>query len=168
MLSLKKILPHEYELYADKAVMLEQTYPEVLRSDKADILDMFSRSGAVALAAEEQHDTAGIVIGYPLEAEELDEYHLTGVYQIDKGSIYLESITVSELFRGRGVGLFLIKGFARAAGDVGFRSIVGHFRKNGSLALIKKIGGREINVEENWFDTGEDFIYCEAPLPVRD
>ena len=168
MIELKVILPHEYEIYADRAAQLEKTYPEELRADRDCILEMFRRRGAIALAAEEQLVTAAVIIGYPLDADELETYHIDGICRQDDTSIYLETITVDESFRNRGLGLLIIKEFAHAAYRAGFSSIIGHFRKNGSFTLMKKIGGREIKEEVNWFGTGESFVYCEAQLPIAD
>lgn len=52
---------------------------------------------------------------------------------------------------------------ARAAAQ-GFRKIGGHFRGNGSLANFKRMGGRELAAFDDWFGTGERYLYCE-PAP---
>ena len=149
-------------LYAEGVAALESIYPEELQSGLDDILEMFSADGCVAVAALSGGRVAGAVFGFPPDAEKISSYNLTDV--AGEGDIYLESITVGQDLQGQGAGLALISAFADGAKAAGFSRIVGHFRKNGSLRLAKKIGGIEIRTEHDWFGTGEDFVCCVCPL----
>ena len=162
MFAIERITASNRELYADGAASLEEVYPEELRSDRADILEMFSMEGCVAYVALADGKVAGAVFGFPPDAEKISSYSLFDIAR--GGDIYLESITVGPSLQGQGAGLALIRAFADGAKAAGFRRIVGHFRKNGSLHLAKKLGGIEIRTEHDWFGTGEDFVCCITDL----
>ena len=162
MFALERITASNSALYADGVAALESVYPEELRSDRDDIFEMFIMEGCVAFAALADGKVAGAVFGFPPDAEKAASYNLSDI--VREGDIYLESITVGPSLQGQGAGLALIRAFADGAKAAGFRRIVGHFRKNGSLHLAKKLGGIEIRTEHDWFGTGEDFVCCVCGL----
>jgi GNAT superfamily N-acetyltransferase len=159
---IEPIAPGQRGLYADGIAALEAVYPEEIRADGDDIREMISRPGSVVSAALTDGTVTGAVFGFPLDEDQIAEYRLAGTYR--DGDIYLESITVDASLRGQGVGFKLISSFADEARAAGYRRIVGHFRKNGSLLLIRKIGGIEVLTEHDWCGTGEDFVCCVCAL----
>lgn len=166
MISLHTITRENLSRYAKGISALESTYPEELRADESSVLEMLSDDEAIAIVALSGDTVAGAVYGFSLSEEEIEEYNLSEV--ASDGDIYLESITVDESVRGKGVGYQLIAAFADEAYKAGFSRIVGHFRQNGSFALAKKIGGKVLHREADWYGSGEDFICCACDLPVRD
>lgn len=164
MTAIKKITRTNLEQFAGGIAALESIYPEQLRSSRDDIAGMLSIEGAVAFAALSDGEVAGAVFGFAPDEEKIEDYFLSDI--VRPGDIYLESITVGESLQGQGMGLRLIRSFADGAREAGYRRIVGHFRRNGSLALAKKIGGTEVRTEHDWFGTGEEFVCCVIDLPA--
>ena len=164
MTVIEKVNPLNLESLADGIAALESIYPEELRSERDDILEMLSLEGSVAYAALSDGAVAGAVYGFAPDKEKIEDYFLSDI--VRPGDIYLESITVGPSLQGQGMGLSLIRAFADGAREAGYRRIVGHFRRNGSLALAKKIGGTEVRTECDWFGTGEEFVCCVIDLPV--
>lgn len=161
---IEKVNSSNLESLAGGIAALELIYPENLRSDRDDIAEMLSLEGSVAFAALSDGIVAGAVFGFPPDEEKVEDYFLSDI--VRPGDIYLESITVGEALQGQGMGLRLIRAFADGAREAGYRRIVGHFRRNGSLALAKKIGGAEVRIERDWFGTGEEFVCCVIDLPA--
>ncbi|HEY1405274.1 MAG TPA: GNAT family N-acetyltransferase [Spirochaetota bacterium] len=151
-----QITPADFDAYAPKILKLENDYPEELRDTYDDISDGICREGSVALAFTVDGKFAGFALAYQLIENEIYEYDLAGAYPHD--AIYLESITVVSSFRGRGLGVRLLAECARRARDAGYRYMVGHFRKNGSLTAARHLGMREINVVPDWRGAGEPFV----------
>ena len=164
MTVIEKITRTRVEQFAGGIAALESIYPEELRCDGDDIIGMLSLEGSVAYAALSDGSVAGAVYGFAPDDEKIEDYFLSDI--VRPGDIYLESITVGASLQGQGMGLSLIRAFADGAREAGYRRIVGHFRRNGSLALAKKIGGTEVRTECDWFGTGEEFVCCVIDLPA--
>jgi GNAT superfamily N-acetyltransferase len=133
-----------------------------MRSDADDFYELLCRKETVARALIVGGAVAGFVIGCILTDEQIKDYQLEGLF-LD-GMLYLESITVSEQFQGKGLGGMLMSDFIQEARRSGYTKISGHFRQNGSLALVRKNGARDICIVHNWHHTGEDYFYCELTL----
>jgi ribosomal protein S18 acetylase RimI-like enzyme len=151
-----QISPAEFPDYSERILKMENEYPEELRSDFDDYNDGICREGSVALVLKVDRQFAGFALSYELMENEIFEYGLAGSYPRD--ATYLESITIAPSFRGRGLGIRLLAECAFRSRAAGFRFLVGHYRKNGSLAAAKHMGMREIHVVPDWRGAGEPFV----------
>ncbi|HII72084.1 TPA: GNAT family N-acetyltransferase [Candidatus Woesearchaeota archaeon] len=153
----------------------ELVYPESIRSVREDFLEMLEEPVAFLAFSDEEDDHAagrddsddgddddyvGNVLGCALTPEEVIEYGVRGKGRI----LYLFNIVVDPGFQGRGVGKSLMAEFLRRAKKHGYDVVAGHFRKNASLSLFKRFGGKEIQLHTDWEGTGEDYVYCEIDL----
>jgi len=156
------ITPSNWKKHETEILALEEQYPPDLRSDSDDFLEILCRKGTVARALIAGGSVAGFVIGCILTDEQIHDYQLEERYL--EGMLYLESITVAGQFQGKGFGRMMMQDFVAEARRNKYRKIVGHFRQNGSLALIIKSGAREILTVHDWHGSGEDYCYCELVL----
>jgi GNAT superfamily N-acetyltransferase len=159
------ITPSNWKKYETEIVALEEQYPPDLQSDSDDFYALLCRRGTIARALVAGGSVAGFVIGCILSGEQIHDYQLEELFTDEM--LYLESITVAERFQGKGFGGRLMSDFVQEARRGGFKKIVGHFRQNGSVALIRKSGAREIFTVHNWQGTGEDYCYCELALKTE-
>jgi GNAT superfamily N-acetyltransferase len=143
--------------YAERILLLEQEFDEMLRAGYEDLLDGVRRPNPVSFALLIDNDFAGYAIAYPLENDEIDEYGLEGLYSV--GSVYFESMTLDPAHRGKGYGNLIFAECVRRAREAGYRFLVGHFRPNGSLSSARKLGSKDTKVAVNWKGTGEDYVY---------
>jgi ribosomal protein S18 acetylase RimI-like enzyme len=148
--------------YREDILALENEYPAALSADEEDYLEIISREKSLCLVLESDGKVAGCAVGFSLAEDEVAAYHLEEVWT--DGSFYLESITVSSAFQGKGLGLSLMTAFAEQVRRAGYTRIVGHFRENGSFAIVKKMGGTCLHTEQNWYDTGENYQCCSILL----
>ena len=151
-----QITAADFPDYAERILRLEKEYPEELRAEYDDYNDGLCREGSVGLVLTVDGHFAGFALANELMENEIFEYGLAGVYPRD--ATYLETITVVSSFRGLGLGLKLLQECAVRSREAGFRFLVGHFRKNGSLSAARRIGMREIHVVPDWRGAGEPFV----------
>jgi ribosomal protein S18 acetylase RimI-like enzyme len=149
----------DWEEYGKAIIFLEKEYPALIASDADDMREKIGRDGAIALLHLYRGNVAGFAIGFPLSAEECGDYHLEEFWT--KKSIYLESITVSPDFQKRGFGRALMIEFMRHSRENGYARMIGHFRPNGSAAIMRKLNAEQLSVEKDWFGTGQDYV-CYA------
>jgi ribosomal protein S18 acetylase RimI-like enzyme len=148
--------------YRGDILALENEYPDALSADEEEYLKIIGRENSLCLVLLSDEKVAGCAIGFPLNGNEVAAYRLESVWTDD--SFYLESITVASAFQGKGLGLSLMTAFAERIRRIGYRRIVGHFRENGSFAIVKKMGGTCLHTEHNWYDTGENYQCCSLLL----
>ncbi len=70
---------------------------------------------------------------------------------------YLYSTGIAETFQGMGYGKILKAHFLGVLAAMGFRNVVGHARKNGSLQLNQRFGAEVLSEHSDWFDSGETY-----------
>lgn len=158
----REITLKEWDEYGTGIVLLEKEYPSAIASDADDLREKIGREGSVALLHLYGGKVAGFAIGFPLSDDEIRDYHLEGLWK--KRSIYLESITVSPDFQKRGFGRALMIEFMRRSRENGYSRMIGHFRPNGSAAIMRKLNADQLAVEKDWFGTGQDYICYEISL----
>jgi GNAT superfamily N-acetyltransferase len=157
-----EITSADWDRYGAEIIGLEKEYPAEIASDADDMKEKIGRKGSVGVLHLYRGKVAGFAIGFPLSEEERKEYRLEKFWK-DK-SIYLESITVSSDFQGRGFGRALMIEFMRRARENGYSRMIGHFRPNGSAAIMRKLRAEELSIEKNWFGTGQDYTCYEMLL----
>jgi ribosomal protein S18 acetylase RimI-like enzyme len=148
--------------YRADILALEKEYPDALSADEEEYLEIIARKKSLCLLLAYDKKVAGCAIGFPLNRDEVAGYRLDDVWTDD--SFYLESITIAAVFQGKGLGLSLMTEFAERVRRAGYKRITGHFRENGSFAIIKKMGGTCLHTEYNWYDTGENYQCCSILL----
>lgn len=141
----------------------EDSFPENIMWEEEDFMEYISRPDCIAKALVSGEYYLGNVIGYPLTEEDIADQRLEGMVTTDK-TIHLINIVVEHSTRMRGYGRMLLEEFIRCAKQQGYRRLVGNFRPNGSLHLIKSMGAKELRMHKDWEGTDEDYISCELEL----
>jgi GNAT superfamily N-acetyltransferase len=159
MLEFEDLTLQNWAQYEKPILQSEDTYPEAVRSDKQDFLDSLEDEMHVAIVAKVDSAYAGNVIGYPLANREEMEFHQIDL-PADPKMIYVFNFIVDSPYQGRGYGKKLLMEFIRLAKEKGYERMVGHFRKNSSFAMIKRLGGKEIKTFTNWEGGDEDYVLC--------
>jgi GNAT superfamily N-acetyltransferase len=164
MLSFEDLNFKNWPLFEETILNNQQIFPEQIRTAKEDFLSIIYSPNQLSLVLKYDANFAGNAIGYPLEDEQDMKEHDIDHIPIDGKTIYLFEFLVSNQFQGKGLGHKLLMEFIRKAKEKGFERIVGDFRPNGSLSLMRKLNAKEIKVHKNWENTGEDFVLCELDI----
>lgn len=162
MLSFQDITIENWNKVAGSILRSEKSFKKAIRTEKEDYAEILMDGDALIKVAFIGEKYVGNAIGYPpteieLEEDELDGYKNTRF-------LYLFNIVIDKKYQGRGYGNQLLKEFLVTAKEKGYHKVIGHFRPNGSLALLKKFGGKEIRICPNWENTHEDYSFCELDL----
>ncbi|MFH1915683.1 MAG: GNAT family N-acetyltransferase [Nanoarchaeota archaeon] len=139
----------------------EEVFPSELRTPWEDYEYMLLSDRSIALIMTHEGMPVGNIFGCVLHAEEMEELGVS-----DPDALYIFSFAIDHEFQGKGLGKMLLNEFIARARERKFPSIVGHFRMNSSLALIKKVGGVEKGLFENWDGTNESVVFCELDLRI--
>ena len=161
MLEFMNITLENWENLAPYVMSSESEYLESIRTEKEDYDDIFQDGDAIGKIALVNGKSAGNVIGYPPTDIEMEEY---GLSRGNEKFMYLFNIIIDKEFRGKGYGFNFIAEFLKEAKKQGYTKMIGHFRPNGSYALIKKLGAIDISPCKNWEETGEDFMLCSLDI----
>ncbi len=145
----------------------EEIFPEEIRETGDDYRQVLAAAGSFGLIAHLEGAYAGNAVGYVPGVEARRELRLAEAGGVDRDLVYLFNIVTMPQFQGCGLGRRLLAAFFDVAAARGFRAVGGHFRGNGSLANFKRLGGRELAGFDDWFGTGERYVYCELDLDQR-
>jgi ribosomal protein S18 acetylase RimI-like enzyme len=153
--------------YAADILASEEIFPVDIRETAEDYLEALSQERAVGLVAHIARRYVGNVVGFHPAGRQiallrLDEVPAPGAPAVDL--VYLFNIVAMPEFQGQGMGRKLLQAFLGRAREKGFKKVGGHFRGNGSLKNFKDLGGEELAGFDNWFGTGERYMYCELIL----
>ncbi|MDD5254104.1 MAG: GNAT family N-acetyltransferase [Candidatus Nanoarchaeia archaeon] len=159
-LTFKELDEANFEEYKNYLLHSEEIFPEKIRSSIEDYKDMLLDPNNIAILGFLDNNYVGNIIGATLIDEEFDEYG----YDRNKKIIYLYNIVIEKEYQGRGFGYELTKEFVRVAKEQGFEILIGHFRQNSSVSLIKKFGAVIKSTHPNWEESGEDYFFCEVDL----
>jgi ribosomal protein S18 acetylase RimI-like enzyme len=88
---------------------------------------------------------------------------LKGVKE-DHSMIYMFNFVIEPEYQNKGYGSQLLKEFIKSAKEKGYKKLLGHFRQNSSLHLVKKLGAKEKKTYKNWCKTKENYTLCELVL----
>ena len=124
----------------------ESIFPQAMRSSEEEIHEIITDKGAITLFGFIDGEYFGNVYG----CQE----------QSPSDAIYIYNIAVKDEFQGMGLGSKLMAEFIKKARERNYKSILGHFRHNGSLQIAKKFGAIELDIIPDWDGTGETFSSC--------
>ena len=150
---------HEKDIMAS-----EEIFPANIRETSEDYLEALQQERALGLLGRYGQNYLGNVVGFAPGGRLRTELRLDEVSPADGQLIYLFNIVTMPEFKGTGYGRRLLEAFLDEARQAGFCRVGGHFRGNGSLKNFKSLGGVELAGFDNWFDTGERYLYCELAL----
>lgn len=139
----------------------EIEYKEEIQTSYEDYNDIFLDGDAIGKIGIVNGKYAGNIIGYPPTDNEMEDYQLE---RKNEKHMYLFNIIIDKEFRGQGFGFNFMVEFLKESQKQGYTKMIGHFRPNGSYALIKKLGAIDLTHCKNWEETGEDFMLCELDL----
>lgn len=72
--------------------------------------------------------------------------------------LHVESITVLEAHRGKGLGTQLVNLALEYGEQLGYKWFIGEARKGNSWRIFENLGAIPILCYKNWCDTGEDYM----------
>ena len=142
----------------------ELTYKKSIRTSRMGYAEILSDGDAIGKLVFNNSNYVGNIIGYAPTTIELADYRLNKPEFKGIKYMYLFNFLVSLNYRGEGIGYLLLREFLKTAKKQGYDKVIGHFRPNSSLALIKKFGAIEIGISEDWENTKEDYVFCELDL----
>ncbi|HCL57402.1 MAG TPA: hypothetical protein DHW82_10400 [Spirochaetia bacterium] len=160
-LSFIDLTPENWEVYKVFIMKSESTFPEEVQETEEDIYETLLKKGTAAKIALADGVYAGNTLAGKLNEEEIELYLLKDKGINPDASIYLYNIVVDEAYKNKGIGLKLLLETVEKAKAMGYQKMIGHFRESQSLGLFKRAGGQEIERVEDWFDSGESYVYCE-------
>lgn len=161
MLEFMEITSKNWDKLSSYVMDSELEYQESIQTSYEDYNNIFSAGDAIGKIGLVNGKYAGNIIGYPPTDIEMEEYGLT---RGNEKHMYLFNIIIDKEFRGQGLGFNFIAEFLKESKTQGYTKMIGHFRPNGSYALIKKLGAIDLAHCKNWEETGEDFMLCELNL----
>jgi GNAT superfamily N-acetyltransferase len=72
--------------------------------------------------------------------------------------VHIESFTIIEAYRGKGLGYDLVNEGIKWAESFNFSYITGEARQGASWKIFENIGASPILLHENWNDTKENYM----------
>lgn len=150
--------------HLDDIMASEQLFPEDIRETPEGYADALGHDKAIGLIASLRGVYVGNILGVSPSDEMSEILRLHEVETVRAGLIYIYNVATMPEFHSKGFGRELLAVFLNKAHEAGFERVGGHFRNNASLKNFVNFGGRQMGVFDNWFDTGESYVYCELPL----
>lgn len=163
-IAFERLSASNWHVYKCAVLDSEQMFDESLRTEEEEYAQMIADPHTISLVMLIDGQYAGSAITKSLKPEDRGELHLNDLPE-DPSAIYLHNFVIETHHQGQGLGLALMKQLVEMLKkEARFTKLTGHFRPNGSLATILKLGGKLIKEEQNWFGTGETFSYCELEI----
>jgi len=153
-----------FHLHEGDIMSSEEIFPEEIRETSENYRKALKQEGAIGLIARIDSAYVGNALGFSPSGEFHEALRMDEIATDTKELIYLYNIVTMPEFQSKGYGRELLDFFIKKTARSGFSKVGGHFRNNGSLKNFKNMGGDEVATFEDWFGTGEDYIYCELPL----
>jgi GNAT superfamily N-acetyltransferase len=163
MITFKDLSPEQWSIYADHILEAEKNFPENIQSTEKDFINALSKEVKIARIIFYNDEFAGLGICFPFTEDTITEFEIDDTPP-EPEAMYLYSIVVRGDLQGKGIGMALLKDLIDTAKKMGFKYFVGHYRPNGSLTLIRKMGATEIRNYPNWGDSGEEYVYCRLQI----
>ena len=162
-LSFVRITKENFSGFKDILVASEGCYDPALQSSEQDIYDVVEEPDSIVLAAFLDGKYVGNVLSCSYCEDEKLEDRISQ-HLLDKKLLYIFNIVIEPDFRKKGLAKEILREALKIAKEEGFEAVAGHFRKAGSVQVIKSFGGVEKHVCPNWEGSTEEFVYCELEL----
>jgi len=153
-----------FPLHEGEVMKSEEVFPEEIRETRENYLTVLAHNNSLGFIATVGSDYMGNIVGFTPSGEMREALRLDEIDSDHGHMIYLYNIVTAPEFQAMGYGKMMLAFFMEKAAHAGYKKIGGHFRNNGSLKNFKRLGGEELAVFEDWFGTGESYIYCELSL----
>lgn len=161
--SFVRLNANNWDLYKEDVMQSEQMFEESLRTDEEEYAAMMANSEAISLVLMVDGQYAGSAVTKKIQLEDRKELHLLDIPETP-ATLYLHNFVIDAVWQGKGLGKTLMHALTAELKSFRIQKLNGHFRQNGSLATLLKMGGKIIKEEPNWFETGEKFSYCELTI----
>ena len=163
MLTFEDLTPGNWHRFEKPILQSELFYPEFIRTSREEFIEVLLDGDYIAKVVKLDSRYIGNAIGYSLTQEDIKDHGFDWKPENSR-MLYLFNFVIEPAYRGKGYGQRLLLEFIKSANEIGYEKLVGHFRRNWSLPMIKKLGAIEIGIHSNWENTGEDYIICELDL----
>lgn len=169
-ISCRKMLPSDWSSLKGDILELENELfgGTELCEDEESYERLFTNPETISYVAEIGDAFAGFTAGEP--GVSFEDYVDEGggvLYHVDKigvNSVYVVTIEVKPHLQDRGIGTRLFGHLIDEAKKQGYESVAGHFRPNASAHMMKKYNPQLVLPCPNYFDTGEEYIFCKLML----
>lgn len=160
-LNLENLPAYKQDILASEAI-----FPLEIRETVDTYREALAQPGLVAHMVYHQGAYAGNVVGFTPCPHLVRELRLDEIAVATGGLIYLFNIVAMPEFQGCGLGKRMLGHFLERSRQSGYDRVGGHFRGNGSLKNFLDLGAQVLAEFDDWFGTGESYMYCELPLRV--
>lgn len=160
MLKFKDLTPANWKKYKKNIMSSELLFNESLRNSIEEYSTIVSRESSVCKIALLGSEYIGNIIGFCPTIEDIIKEELKGVKE-DSWMVYLFNFVIDSEYQEHGYGSSLVYEFLKSAKKQGYKRLLGHFRQNSSLHIIKKIGAKEKKIYKNWYKSRENYVLCE-------
>ena len=159
MLAFEDLGAGNWDKYKDLILNSENVFPESMRSAPEDFADMLEGDGIIAKVALLDSQYMGNAIGCHVPPEDRPYYEITDMPE-NVRIIYVLNLVINPEHQGKGYGKLLLQEFVKASQSKGYDYVIGHFRQNASLHIMRKIGAVEKGLFKNWENSSEEAVAC--------
>jgi ribosomal protein S18 acetylase RimI-like enzyme len=156
------ITEKNFENFKQYILRSELIFPEYIRSDEEDYIEMLKQANTIAFAVFLGSEYIGNIIGCELTGEDMEickPYISPG-----KRALYIYNFVVENGYRHKGYGCSIFTKLIETAKNMGFQTIVAHCRENESFHIFKKFGGVQKASFEKWEGGEETYVLCELDI----
>ncbi len=164
MINFEDITPENWEKWKEPVLRSELIFPESLRSTEEEFRVTLDTPSNIAKIIRLDGRYIGNAFG--CGAVHFDFYRQSR-QAVCAEEIHINNIVIEPPYQGHGHGTRLLQEFMGEARRKGYKKLIGFFRPNHSLRLVRKLDCVEKSVHPDWFGTGEDYVFCEIDLSVK-
>ena len=142
---------------------MRRVFPRNLWWTKANFTDSFKDEKCIARLATIEGKFAGFSLGIYDKAP--DKTLITSTKR--KKIIHIYYIFLDQPYLHKGYGYLLLKDFAAKAQAGGYHAITVFAKLGPSVRNLQKLGARRQKVFEDFYETGETYIFCSMELAYK-
>jgi len=163
MLKFEDLTSTNWLKYEKFVLHSEIVFQKPIRNSSEEYLKVISLENSICKIALLDSKYIGNIIGFCPTKKDILEEGLKDVKE-DHNMIYMFNFVIEPEYQNKGYGSQLLNEFIKSAKEKKYKKLLGHFRPNSSLYLLKKLGAEEKKTYKNWWKTKEDYTLCKLML----
>lgn len=156
MLEFQRLTKKNWKEWKNSILSSENAFSDPLKTTEEEYEEIIGLDDSIAIIATINGEYVGNAIGTRMAIDEIED----NMEEKYKDSVMLDNIVVEVHHKGKGYGKLILAEFLRRAKEKGYKKLYGYFQKDQSLYLIKKAGAIELQIEQNWHGSGEEYTLC--------
>ncbi len=171
MINFSSLTLDNWPAWKDYILGSEQAFPVHIRGTEEYFLGVLSKPGYMGRIAEIDGTYIGNTVGHAAACHtDVGLKEKVDGFSFDEGRIALvANIVIEPEYQKKGYSWLMLDDFIKEAEKKDFDKLVFFSRPDNSLPmartpLAKAAGLREIRTCENWYDSGEDYVFCELDV----